>query len=328
MMKKIKKLNAFLFSLLITSFLTSCVSDDTIVNEPTPISELTITQVVASSSNLNIFLDALQRTNLDGTFNSAGTYTIFIPNNDAFNAFFTNVGAAGLSSFSDDQVADIVLNHVLETEVVSTDLSTGYINTISVGPESNQISLYINTANGIKMNSEASLVDDNFNVETVNGIIHLVDEVLYVPSAYDHIDINPDFSMFMDALSRTSFSVNFSTILKGETDSPFTVFAPTNTAFEVLLTDLGVDSVSEIDDATLESILEHHITNGSNIVSSSFTDAQIIPTLSGINLEIDFNDGIKVIDGTGTASTILLDDIQSGNGVIHSINRVLLPSAL
>ena len=327
-MKTIKNLKLLIFNLFITLFISSCVNDDSIVVNPTPISELTLTEVIVSSPNVSIFLEALLRTNLDGTFNSSETYTLFVPNNAAFERFFDEVNVTGLSAFSNEELADLVLNHVLDTEELTTDFSTGYINTLSVGADSNEISLYINTDGNIELNSRASLIENDFDVETSNGIIHVIDEVINVPSVYNHIEINPNFSTFLSALSRTTFSTDFTDLLQGATDSPFTVFVPTNAAFESLLSDLEVDSLDDIDDTTLENIINHHISSEINITSSTFTDAQIISTLSEVDLEVDFNDGIKLIDGSGESSGIILTDIQSGNGILHGIDRVLLPEEL
>ncbi|MDW7690758.1 carbohydrate-binding domain-containing protein [Flammeovirgaceae bacterium SG7u.111] len=125
---------------------------------------------------------------------------------------------------------------------------------------------------------------------------------------------NEDFSILVDALVRAGLV----DALNGE--GPFTVFAPTNAAFEKLFMDLGVDSVGDIPLDLLTTVLLYHVANP-DVYSMDIEDGQELLTLANQTLEFTVDEmGIKVND-----SNIDPADIIASNGVIHVIDMVLLP---
>ena len=99
---------------------------------------------------------------------------------------------------------------------------------------------------------------------------------------------------------------------------PFTVFAPTDQAF----TDAGIDLANfNTDEAnqTLVDILTYHVVSG-EVLSSALTDGMSVETLNGDNITIGVGDNVTVND-----ATVTLADVVSSNGVIHVIDKVLLP---
>merc|ERR1712176_1065265 len=103
---------------------------------------------------------------------------------------------------------------------------------------------------------------------------------------------------------------------------PFTVFAPTDTAFAVLLQSLNVTKGELLARADLARILQYHVING-QVLSSDLEATQDVTTLSGDDLTVT-NDGTTVMAGL---ATVELADVLCGNGVIHAIDAVLLPPA-
>ncbi|MGB1474579.1 MAG: fasciclin domain-containing protein [Candidatus Poseidoniaceae archaeon] len=105
-------------------------------------------------------------------------------------------------------------------------------------------------------------------------------------------------------------------ILSG--DGPFTVFAPTDQAFS----DAGIDLADfDTDEAnqTLVDILTYHVVSG-EVLSSALTDGMSVETLNGDNVSIGVGDDVTVND-----ATVTLADVVSSNGVIHVIDKVLMP---
>ena len=133
---------------------------------------------------------------------------------------------------------------------------------------------------------------------------------------------NSDFSILVQALTRSDLSTNYATVLSG--DGPFTVFAPTNAAFQALLTELGAGSLNDIPAATLEEVLKYHVVSG-KVLAGSLTDGQVVTTLQGGTFTIGLTGGAKITDGRGRVSNITATDIEGTNGVIHVIDKVILP---
>jgi transforming growth factor-beta-induced protein len=99
-----------------------------------------------------------------------------------------------------------------------------------------------------------------------------------------------------------------------------TVFAPTDAAFEELFATLGVTGVGDIPTATLQQVLLHHVVPGRRL-SGSVLAARQLRTLNGDFLSPSLGQGGAFVDG----ATIAMPDVAAGNGVIHVIDRVLLP---
>ena len=110
-------------------------------------------------------------------------------------------------------------------------------------------------------------------------------------------------------------------------DGPFTVFAPTNDAFAALPAGTLDTLLLPENRDQLTSILTYHVVEG-RVLSSDLTDGMHIPTLDGQTLTVGVtHDGYTLTDTSGRTATILNADIEAGNGVVHTIDTVLLPAA-
>jgi transforming growth factor-beta-induced protein len=107
-----------------------------------------------------------------------------------------------------------------------------------------------------------------------------------------------------------------------QSSEKFTVFAPTNEAFDKLLVAIGQKSIDDVPASVLEKILLYHVVQGE--VISSAVKAGSVPTLSGENIAITTAGGIKV----NSASVIMPYDVAATNGIIHTINEVLIPPTI
>ena len=138
-----------------------------------------------------------------------------------------------------------------------------------------------------------------------------------------------DFNVLVSAVLAADPSI--AAALSDE-DAVFTVFAPTDAAFGDLLAALGLNSLEEAVAAVgvegLSTILLYHVVDGC-AVSNTLIDGAVIPTLSGETITIDL-DNLSIIDKSGAPSGLIpsLLDIRTSNGVIHAIDKVLLPQAI
>ncbi len=303
----------FALIVLVAVSIVSCKKD-----EDTAMPE-TIYEMAKANPELSTLASALEMTGLDDDLNGSGALTVFAPTNAAFTNFLSANGFANLDAVPVDVLTNTLLNHVINAEKKAADLSTGYLKTLATY-SSNNLSVYVNTASGVILNGGAKVV--TADVEASNGVIHVVDAVIAIPTVVTFAVSNPDFSILVAALTRPDLSTNYATVLSGT--GPFTVFAPTNAAFTALLAELGATSLDDIDAPTLEKVLTYHVVSG-NVVASSLTEGQVVTTLQSGTFTIGLAGGAKITDFNNRVSNIVATDVQAGNGVVHVIDKVLLP---
>lgn len=125
---------------------------------------------------------------------------------------------------------------------------------------------------------------------------------------------NSDFSILVSALQKADLV----DALKG--DGPFTVFAPTNAAFEKLLDALDISAEELLAQPDLAKVLTYHVVSG-KVMSTDLTDGLEATTLNGEKVKFDLTGDPKV-----NTSNITTADLQATNGVIHVIDTVLVPT--
>jgi len=320
-MKNISKVIKLSFLAIVASFSFSCSDDD---NNMTSNNQ-SITDIASRNSDLTVLVGALIRTDLAQTLDQPGTYTVFAPTNAAFSSFLTANGYASVDDVPVAALKEILLNHVVVGNYPSSALSTGYIKTLAKGGASstNTLSMFVNTTSGVTLNGVADV--STANITASNGVIHIVDAVIGLPTVVTHALANPNFSTLVAALTRSD-QPDFAGILSGTANSPFTVFAPTNTAFSGLLTELSLSSLNDIPQGTLENTLKYHVVTGANVLAADLTNNMMVTTFQGQSFTITTTGGAKITDANNRISNIVAVDVQASNGVIHALDKVILPS--
>ncbi len=245
-------------------------------------------------------------------------FTVFAPVNAAF-ADFTNPNG--------NELDNILSNHVLAgTAAFASGLSNSYVATAAQNTDGDALSLYINVDNSVTLNGTSTVAAAD--IVATNGVIHAVDAVIDIPTVVTFALADPTFAPLVTALTTATPGTDFATILSSETI--YTVFAPTDAAFQALL-DSNADwnEVGDIDESLLTSVLLHHVIEG-NVRSGDLTDGINPPTLEGdaitINLPGTGDNIADVTDGAGnTGIGIIAVDVQAGNGVVHVLDAVLIP---
>lgn len=110
-------------------------------------------------------------------------------------------------------------------------------------------------------------------------------------------------------------------------EGPLTVFAPTNAAFAALLEELDVESLDDISDELLIDVLKYHVVSGKVLAGDLSDEQEVAPILGGEEFfTIDLTGGAKIVDANDRVANITTTDIEASNGVIHVIDKVILPS--
>jgi transforming growth factor-beta-induced protein len=324
-MKNVLKLHKLFFLLLFSISIISCDNDDN--DDQTEQVVLTIVQIAAQEPDLSILVEALTAADGDLTTTlSGGNFTVLAPTNDAFTEFLSTNGFASLDEVPTDVLSNILLNHVITGSVVSTDLTTagsGYTTTNATNMDGDNLSLYFSTTDGVEFNGLSGVV--LADIPASNGVVHIVDAVIGLPTVVTFATSNPMFETLVAALTREDLATDYVSVLSSvASPSPFTVFAPTNEAFGSLLTEVGLSSLSEIPVDLLTSTLNTHVVASANVRSGDLTQGMNVSTL-GDTLTVSLDAGPQLIDLNERVANIIEVDVQAYNGVVHIIDKVVLP---
>ncbi len=106
---------------------------------------------------------------------------------------------------------------------------------------------------------------------------------------------------------------------------PYTVLAPTNEAFAKLPAGTRDTLLLPENKSQLSGILTYHVISG-DVMSSQLTNGQVVPTVNGQNLTVEITDGkVYFVDAKGGKAMVTTADVDTSNGTVHIIDRVLLP---
>ena len=293
-------------------------------NEDEPVMCQTIYAIASRDADLSSLKTAVDKAGLAATLDTQGTFTVFAPSNAAFTTLLKANGFASLNDVPAAALKEILLNHVLAKSVKSTELTTGYVSTLAKGGASTtrNLSMFINTAFGVKINGISNVT--KADILATNGVIHKTDAVIGLPTIVTHALANPNFSSLVAALTRSDMP-DFVGILSGTASSPFTVFAPTNAAFTSLLGELSLANLAAIPKPVLERALTYHVVAGANVASTDLMNNMIVTTFETGTFKINTTAGAKITDANNRVSNIILTDVQCTNGIVHAIDKVLLP---
>lgn len=294
-----------LFSLAIFA---SCNDDD---NEAQPTQD--IVALAQGNSNLTSLVAALTKyPDLVSTLQGSGTFTVFAPTNTAFESLLTAIGQTSIDDIPEDVLRDVLEYHVISSAaVLSTQLAAGPATT--VGGEA----ITVSTSAGIRLNGTVSVV--TADVRATNGVVHIIDAVLVPPSITPIVGtivapayFNKNFTTLIAAVKAASPDV-LTTLLSS---TKKTLFAPTNAAF----TAAGITALP--DRATLDAVLTYHLLTGEVRASNIANGSSSAATANGKSIYLSKGTAGVFINGT---TKVITTDIAGSNGVVHVIDRTLLP---
>ena len=242
--------------------------------------------------------DALAPSTLTGDM----PITVFAPTNAAFTA-----SGIDLATISQNQLDRVLAHHAVMGQALSTDLSDGQVISTLNGD------ITVNIANGAvtltdESGNTANVVDTDFR--TLTGAIHVIDAVLIPEPTIVDIAVEANFNELVSAVTTASLVGTLTT------GGPFTVFAPTDAAFQAL------GAINPTVDV-LQNILLHHVAPGT-FDSTAVVGATSLTTAANTSLAIDVGTPITV-GGANLSSTL---DLAARNGIVHVMDQVIVPPTI
>lgn len=276
---------------------------------------------IKQKDNLTFMAAAIARAGLTAELNQANL-TVFAPSDDAFKA----AGYASVAAVSAAPAADlqrILRYHVIGSRIdlssIPTMVNTSYQSTL---PDA-RLSVYKVSNSDVSINGAKVIQGD---IPTTGSTIHIINKVLSPPAVYaaDAVKSNADLSLFRAAVDRAGTSVQ--DILTKNTTNGVTIFAPGNAAFKAAgYADEA--AIKAADPKKLSDILLYHVLNY-RAYAQTFQNGSDIVTAQGGSLRFNVSNGKVTITGKGNgtnAATVTQSDLTVNNGVVHVIDRVLLP---
>jgi uncharacterized surface protein with fasciclin (FAS1) repeats len=279
-----------------------------------------IVEIASADPQFSILVEALVKADLVDALSGDGPFTVFAPTNTAFSNLLDDLGVASLDDVDEATLKNILLHHVVSGKVMAADLTNSYVATLSPGPGSTFVDVKVDITSGVLLNN--SSVVTAADIEASNGVIHVINKVILPPNVVDIATQNSSFTSLVAALTADDNLTNFVNVLNG--DGPFTVFAPTNAAFDALLDALGVTELTDIPVGTRDAVLKYHVVSGANVLAGTLTDGQEVTSLGG-TFEIDLSTGAQIKTTSAQTVNIVVTDVQGTNGVVHVVDAVLVP---
>ncbi len=261
---------------------------------------------------------------------STSTLTVFAPTDAAFTSLATALGfssaTAMVTALDGPTLAKILQYHVLPTRKLAADLVAGGATQATIYTfEGAPATLALNTTAGVKITDEVlnQATVTSANVAASNGVIHVIDKVLVPPGVLNVVQMaqaNPTFSVLVEAV----VAANLATTLSGT--GPFTVFAPTNDAFTAALGELTLSKAQLLASPDLAGILTFHVVSGDVRAADvvALPKPAAVTTLQGDAFTVGTTLGIT--DGRARTASLAATDVIASNGVIHVVDKVLLPA--
>jgi uncharacterized surface protein with fasciclin (FAS1) repeats len=313
-MKNLRKLLAPLSIVLLSVIVfSSCKKDDSVVTPPKD-----ITVVATENGSFKTLVAALSKAGLVTTLQGAGPFTVFAPN----DAAFTKAGITSLDPLTKEALTPILTSHVLSGTVKAADVKSGTAKTVNTN---NDIYLSKN-ADGVFINGNIRVIATD--VTASNGVIHVIDNVI-IPPSENLVTIaskNTNFSELVSLVLAADAGV--ATALTNASANGLTVFAPTNAAFtELYKTTPKATLLLPANKALLTKILLYHVVPG-RVFSTDLPNVgttEVTSANGADKLSFDLAGGAKVKGKTSGNSNITTANLLATNGVIHVIDKVLLP---
>jgi uncharacterized surface protein with fasciclin (FAS1) repeats len=281
----------------------------------------TIVQQAQADARLSTLVEALNAADLAPVLSSgssSSSFTVFAPTNDAFAKLLTELGVTKEQLLADKTLLTSVLTyHVLPTRVTKAEIPAGKaITTVQGGIfkiDATESALVI--TDGRNRKSQITATD----VPASNGVIHVIDTVL-LPANKNIVQTAqaaPEFSVLVEAVVAADLVDALSA------QGPLTVFAPTNAAFANLLAELGVTKEQLLANrALLTQVLTYHVVTG-RLLKADVPVGQPVTTLQGQTFTVDSS--LAITDQRSRRASIVATDVLASNGVIHVVDKVILP---
>lgn len=289
-------------------------------NDDDDVAPQSVSDILMENNNFSILRAAVDHAGMTETLRT-GNVTVFAPNDDAFRASgYAN--AAAITAVPANTVRDILQYHIINSRKASTDLAQG--NNQEMMTLGNGTTYVTRNSSGVSINGARVITAD---VQADNGVIHVIDRVLMPPTQnlMQLAQNNNNLSYLLAAATRAaSTNPAVMTALSSSTMA-YTVFAPSNQAF----IDAGYPTVASIQaasPATLAGIIMYHVVPG-RVFSTNLANGNVT-TAANAPFAVDISNGVKITGSgnKGQAATVTQANMMATNGIVHIIDRVLMPA--
>ena len=276
-----------------------------------------IVDTAVADGRFTTLVAAVQAAGLVDTLKGEGPFTVFAPTDDAFAKLPAGTVEDLLKPENLETLKNVLLYHVVPGKVMAADAVA--LDGQSAGTALADNALNISVKDGkVYLNENVQVVITD--IETANGVIHVIDTVLLPePKLADIVDTAVADGRFTTLVAAVQAAGLVDT-LKGE--GPFTVFAPTDEAFAKLPAGTVEDLLKPENIETLKNILLYHVVAG-KVMAADVTQLESADTVLGKPVAIKTDMGNVNIND----AKVIIPDIETANGVIHVIDTVLLPPA-
>jgi uncharacterized surface protein with fasciclin (FAS1) repeats len=322
----------FIFSaIILITVITACVKPN---NTPviTP-GTTTIAGIIKAASNLTLLDSALKKANLFSTLDSAAPpyYTVFAPVDIAFTN--SQIADSTINSYPDSVLKRILLYHI-----ISSVSAPYYSYTLPQGPNSPIISasgdiLYITVNGGYlfvngNLVTQTDIIAKNGTIQALSGVLlPPLDSTIYQTLNTLSLTTDTTFKFLVAALNRASVSTTYANLVAmlSNPDSVYTILAPTNAAFAAI-GDTTISAINNSNADSLARILQCHLLSH-RVFSSDFPPSGSLVSIAGDSLAFATTFSLTVLSKGDSliAANIINVNRLATNGVIHKIDKILLP---
>lgn len=305
------------------AMMAACGGNDDPVPTPTAaVATKNVVQVAQADPQFSILVEAVVKAKLDTTLSGAGPFTVFAPTNDAFVAALAELKLTKDQLLSSPDLAKILTYHVLGSKVLKADIPFGKP-VASVQGDTLTIDTTAAITDQYGRKSKITATD----ILAANGVIHVIDKVILpkniaAVATKNIVEIAasvPEFSTLVTALQAAGLTTTLAS------PGPFTVFAPTNAAFAKIPP--ATLSALLADKPALIKVLTYHVVPG-KVLKSDVVPliGKPIATAAGPSATFVVGSDLKITDQKNGQSQITATDTFATNGVIHTIDTVIMPN--
>jgi len=292
----------------------------TAMPEPTATPEPMMKDIVdtaVADGRFTTLVAAVGAAELVDTLKGEGPFTVFAPTDDAFAALPAGTVDELLKPENKQKLTDILLYHVVSGKVMAADVTALTSAPTVLGKD---VAVKVDMGN-VYINEAKVIITD---IETSNGVIHVIDAVLLPPSDDAMMEKNTIVDV---AVADGRFTTLVAAVTAAELvetlsgEGPFTVFAPTDDAFAALPAGTLDSLLLPENKQQLTDILLYHVVSG-KVMAADVVTLTSAPTVLGKDVTITVKDGKVFLNDT---VQVIITDVEASNGVIHVIDAVLLP---
>lgn len=293
----------------------------TAMPEPTATPEpelMDIVDTAIADGRFTTLVAAVGAAELVDTLKGEGPFTVFAPTDDAFAALPAGTVDELLKPENKQKLTDILLYHVVSGKVMAADVTALNSAPTVLGKD---VAIKVDMGN-VYINEAKVIITD---IETSNGVIHVIDAVLLPPS--DEAMMEEKNTIVDIAVADGRFTTLVAALTAADlvetlsSEGPFTVFAPTDDAFAALPAGTLESLLLPENKQQLTDILLYHVVSG-KVMAADVITLTSASTVLGKDVTITIKEGKVFLNDI---AQVIITDIEASNGVIHVIDVVLLP---